>query len=476
MMIQVFFPEQVDDQRIAYSVIVARMNGKWLFARHRERTTLECPGGHREAGETPEETARRELWEETGATEYRLTEIGPYGVRMFQDDQTYSDSFGMLYRAEVQTLGQLPSDSEIAEIHLLDTLPDCWTYPDIQPHLLAKAWPKEIPVKQRTAAYVMDRTNLIFRDEDAPMLDQLNFSFALVKDGIVSGDHWQQIAAYRAYIERHPHILPVVSVGGWGADGFSQAAATETGRQRFVESTLQLMQENGFLGVDIDWEYPGSDAAGIASSPDDRQNFTLLMMALRQGLDQLTVQDGKSRLLACALGASPSLINHIDGKIIGALVDQVNLMTYDMYTPGVCAHHTALYAGHSDYPVCAANAVKWYMDAGIPAEKIMMGCAMYGRVFALENGNDAPLFTSSPSNGSQTMNYKQFIQDPSFTLHFDSQAKAAYGVNQQSFVTLDSVESITCKREYAREHGLMGLMCWEYGGDADGVLLRAMHG
>ena len=101
---------------------------------------------------------------------------------------------------------------------------------------------------------------------------------------------------------------------------------------------------------------------------------------------------------------------------------------------------------------------------------------MYGRVFALENGNDSTLFTSSPSNGSQTMNYKQFIQDPSFTLRFDPQAKAAYGVNQQSFVTLDSVESITCKREYAKEHGLMGLMCWEYGGDAEGALLRAMHG
>lgn len=476
MVIQVFFPEQVNDQRIAYSVIVARMNGKWLFAQHRERTTLECPGGHREAVETPEEAARREFWEETGATVYQLTEVGPYGVRRYRDDGSLEDSFGMLYRAEVQTIGSIPADSEIARIVLLDHLPDNWTYPAIQPHLLAKAWPEENTMHQRTAAYVMDRTSLIFRDEDAPMLDQLNFSFALIKEGSVSGAHWQGIAAYQTYIQKHPHILPVVSVGGWGADGFSQAAATEEGRKRFVESTLQLMQENGFLGVDIDWEYPGSDAAGIAASPDDRQNFTLLMTALRQGLDRLTAQDGKPRLLACALGASPSLVNHIDGKIIGALVDQVNLMTYDMYTPGVCAHHTALYAGHPEYTVCAANAIKWYTDAGIPAEKIMMGCAMYGRVFAFEKANASPLFSSSPSNGSQTMNYKQFIQDPGFTLHFDPKAKAAYGTSQQSFVTLDSVESITCKREYAKEHGLMGLMCWEYGGDAEGALLKAMHG
>ena len=130
-------------------------------------------------------------------------------------------------------------------------------------------------------------------------------------------------------------LLPVVSVGGWGADGFSQAAATAEGRSLFVTSTLELMQQHGFLGVDIDWEYPCSDMAGIAASPDDRENFTLLMQELRQGLDRLTAQDGRKRLLACALGASPSLAENIDCKAIGHLTDQINLMTYDLYSYGV---------------------------------------------------------------------------------------------------------------------------------------------
>ena len=473
-MIQVFFPEQVDDQQIAYSVIVARMNGQWLFVRHKERTTLECPGGHREAGETPEEAARRELWEETGATEYQLIEIGPYGVRRFRDDQTYSDSFGMLYRAEVQVLSPIPDASEIAQTVSLSRLPDQWTYPHIQPHLLAKAWPKECTMKHTTAAYVMDRSDLIFRDEDAPMLDQLNFSFALIKDGTVTGEHWHQISAYREFIRKHPHILPVVSIGGWGADGFSQAAATESGRKLFVESTLQLMEANAFLGVDIDWEYPGSDVAGIAASPEDHLNFTLLMAALRQGLNELTRRDGKKRLLACALGASPSLVNHIDCQSIGALVDQVNLMTYDMYTPGVCAHHTALFQGHPEYPVCADTAVELYAKAGIPTEKMMIGCAMYGRVFTFDASE--ALYSSSASNGSETIQYRQFLKATDAILHFDEQAKAAYAVSKNKFITLDSVQSITCKRNYACDRGLMGLMCWEYGGDAEGVLLKAMHG
>lgn len=62
------------------------------------------------------------------------------------------------------------------------------------------------------------------------------------------------------------------------------------------------MERHGFLGVDIDWEYPGSSAAGIASSANDRKNFTLLLQALREGLDSLTAQDGKPRMLAVALG------------------------------------------------------------------------------------------------------------------------------------------------------------------------------
>ena len=46
-MTRVFFPENVPDEAIRYSVIVTRMDGKWVFCRHSKRTTLECPGGHR---------------------------------------------------------------------------------------------------------------------------------------------------------------------------------------------------------------------------------------------------------------------------------------------------------------------------------------------------------------------------------------------------------------------------------------------
>ena len=70
--IKVNFYESVSDGRLKYAVIAARYNGKWVWCRHRERATFEIPGGHREAGENISDTARRELYEETGAVRYDI--------------------------------------------------------------------------------------------------------------------------------------------------------------------------------------------------------------------------------------------------------------------------------------------------------------------------------------------------------------------------------------------------------------------
>lgn len=131
-MIHVFFPASADDADMTFVVIAARYRGQWIYCRHRERTTWEVPGGHREPGETVQDAARRELWEETGAEEYLLQAICPYGV-----DRDGVRSFGMLYLADVTDLGPLPP-LEIAEIRLAGEPPGPWTYPNIQPLLMAR--------------------------------------------------------------------------------------------------------------------------------------------------------------------------------------------------------------------------------------------------------------------------------------------------------------------------------------------------
>ena len=130
MIREVRFYDEVDDALLKFAVIAARSEGKWVFCRHKERNTLEIPGGHREPGESVDQTAARELREETGAEVFSLRPVCVYSV--VRDD---GESFGGLYYGKISSFGEL--HSEIEEIFLLEEpLEGNWTYPEIQPKLL----------------------------------------------------------------------------------------------------------------------------------------------------------------------------------------------------------------------------------------------------------------------------------------------------------------------------------------------------
>lgn len=120
---------QVEDSAIKFAVIGARMDGQWLFVKHRERDTWEFPGGHREIGEQLDYTAKRELYEETGAEKFTIKSVCDYSVT-----SGHETSYGRLYMAEVNVLGDLP-EMEIGEVILSHQLPEQLTYPAILPHL-----------------------------------------------------------------------------------------------------------------------------------------------------------------------------------------------------------------------------------------------------------------------------------------------------------------------------------------------------
>ncbi len=131
------FYDEVEDELLKFAVILTVHNGKWVFCKHKERDTLEVPGGHREPGEDILSTAKRELYEETGALKYEIQPICVYSVTR-PENFDGKESFGMLFFADVKEFeGEL--HSEIEKTVITKELPSNWTYPDIQPKLLEEA-------------------------------------------------------------------------------------------------------------------------------------------------------------------------------------------------------------------------------------------------------------------------------------------------------------------------------------------------
>ena len=135
-MIEVRFYDEIEDSLLKFAVIISKTNGKWVFCKHKERETFEVPGGHREPGETIEETARRELREETGAVEFDIKPVCVYSVKgkTRANENLEDETFGMLFIADIFSFEEI--HSEIEKIIICDELVENWTYPLIQPKLL----------------------------------------------------------------------------------------------------------------------------------------------------------------------------------------------------------------------------------------------------------------------------------------------------------------------------------------------------
>jgi chitinase len=171
-------------------------------------------------------------------------------------------------------------------------------------------------------------------DKDLGKIDTLIFAFAQVIDGRVvldtaATDRLHTLIALRA---AHPALKVAISVGGWGAGGFSEAAGSAAGRQAFADSAAQLLTAQDADGLDVDWEYPEHGEAGIRASPEDRANFTRLLQALRAALDRAGAIHGRAgaRHFTLSIAAADGpFVSGIDIAAVSPYLDWFNLMTYD---------------------------------------------------------------------------------------------------------------------------------------------------
>lgn len=310
--------------------------------------------------------------------------------------------------------------------------------------------------------------------DDVNNLDVINIAFGHIRQGRAEWNHPECKAVLSRIKSQNPEIKILLSIGGWSAGGFSEAAMTEEGRKRLAASAVDIVQEYDLDGLDIDWEYPCFRVAGIDGCKKDKENFTLLIEALRNTLDKA---EGKKYLLTIAAGGDEYFTVCTEMDKVQKYLNYVQVMTYDLKGGFLTftGHHTSLYSNQRDlFPASADKAVECFLRAGVPKEKLVIGAAYYSRVWKKVPNVDHGLHQMAGTTGGYGPAYHRLVRDyinkNGYTRYWDDEAKAPYLFNGKNFISYDDEESLKAKAEYVAEKGLLGIMYWEYGCDATHTL------
>ena len=281
----------------------------------------------------------------------------------------------------------------------------------------------------------------------------------------------------------NPDINLGLALGGWTlSDEFSLAFDDATGRERFTDNVITILETYNFFNtVDFDWEYPGGGGLdGNAFSDQDGANFAATLQVLRQKMDALESRTGKEYGISVATAGGQEKLANLNLSEIDAYVDFYNVMTYDFHGgwESVTGHQAAMTDDADGYDV--VTAIEQFRNAGISLEKVLLGAPTYTRAWGgVDSGEKlgyGELGSASSAPGSyEAGNYDQKdlvtgIANDSYDLVWDDDAKAAYLYNDQERIwsSIETPSTIAGKAAYVDAAELGGMMFWALSSDSSG--------
>lgn len=319
--------------------------------------------------------------------------------------------------------------------------------------------------RKKLIGYVSTKDLSFLSATDIKALDVINLAFGHINGGCVIYAPDYLIEECIRIRKENPECKIVLSVGGWSAGGFSEAASSKEGREKFALSAIEIIKKYGLDGLDIDWEYPCISTAGIAASKEDKENFTELIKITREAL---VLMEG-NKMLTIAAGAGEYFINSTEMREVQKYLDYVQLMTYDLRGGyHICTgHHANLLDDKKDISQTSAeNAVKIFNMAGVPKEKLIVGAAYYSRMWTGVPDRNNGLHQMAESIGGYGPSYgelvKKYINKNGYKRFFDEEARAPWLFNGDTFISYDDEMSCREKAKYVTDNGLGGIMFWEY--------------
>jgi len=299
---------------------------------------------------------------------------------------------------------------------------------------------------------------------------------------------------------QNPGLKVAISLGGWTfSKYFSVAAATKASREALVSSCIDMFVKGNigapgaaaglFDGIDIDWEWPGSEGnAGNVISPADKSNLTLLLAEFRRQLDRYGKQTKHHYLLTQFLPAAPAKIDAgFEVNKIFRYLDFGTVQGYDLHGAweSVTNHQSNLFTTRgdpSDPRFSIDDTIRVYLRRGAPSEDLVVGVPFYSHGWTgVASANHGLYQTSSGAApgtweaGTEDYKVAKTFLGSGFTRYEDRRAGAAWLFDGTTFWTLDDPQVMTQKARYVDENDLGGIMFWELSGDtADGELIHAI--
>ncbi|KAG0000226.1 hypothetical protein BGZ65_004545 [Modicella reniformis] len=256
------------------------------------------------------------------------------------------------------------------------------------------------------------------------------------------------------------HLKVSLSIGGWTwSTNFAGVAACPHKRATFVKTSIELMNNLGLDGLDIDWEYPKTE--------EDAENYVSLLRELRQGLNQYAAEKGDPNpyLLTGAMPCGETNYSLLRLREMNRYMDTFYLMAYDLAGSwsDVAGHQSNLYGGE----VNIHKAIQHYLCQGIPSHKIVMGMPIYGRAFQNTNGIGHPFEGIGQGTWEQGVYDYKVLPFPGAVEYYDSECVSSYSYDpvKRELITYDTPLVVDRKSEYIAHNHLGGAMFWESSAD-----------
>ncbi len=291
----------------------------------------------------------------------------------------------------------------------------------------------------------------------------------------------------------HPQLKVVFSLGGWSmSNHFSDAALTAESRRRFVTSCLDLFLRGNlpvvggqggsgaaagiFDGIDVDWEWPGSEGErGNVVRPQDKRNFTLLLAEFRRQLDAYGKETSRTFTLSTFLPDDEAKIRRgFEADRIFPYLDYATVNGFDLHGPWDrrTNHHAQLYSPPADPSEERSSvdlAVTNWLDRGAPARKLSVAVAAFGHGWRGVDGDRNGLYqrADGPAPGGYepgAEDYRVLAARPG-ERHRDERAGALWLYDGDEWWSYDDPGVIREKAEYVKSRGLGGMTLWSLDGD-----------